>query len=214
VGAWISLVLSISLLALLRLRRIVRTVRVPTCAGCGYSLAGLPADACCPECNSGLRVRTVIRRRTLVLLVFGRLPLVWAVFLVVPPLWASSNLLGTAWWYARVEGFEAGWRNASVGISEAYSSSGWLFEEFAPCCAAIAAASMVWPKRLRWWVATALVAWMAWLAWTSVSSWHRHPGRDAPNAHFVLLAAAVLAVRAAVLYQTRVIVQLRTEGPR
>lgn len=212
-GVWLFVAVYISVLSLVRIRRRACTTTQPLCAACRYSLVGLPRDARCPECNSPFRVRTGERRRSLVFVRFRRLPLVWTVFIVAPPLWAVANLLRTTCQYAAVEGFEAGWRNASVGIADAYGDAGWLFREFTPCCACIAGAAMVWPRRLRWWIAAGLLLWLARLSWTSVPTWHRHLDRDAPSALFLLIAAGSLSLRAVYGFAISRLSYLRTVGP-
>ncbi|MFT3686610.1 MAG: hypothetical protein QM783_17115 [Phycisphaerales bacterium] len=144
---------------------------------------------------------------------FERVPLVWVVFLIVPPLWATANLLGTACYYAKVEGFTAGWQNASVGVGEAYGDSGWLFREFTPCCVFIAGASMVWPRRIRWLVAGVLLVWLGWIAWNSLSAWHRHSNRDAPSVIFLLAAGVSLSLRSMYGFVVERIARFRTLGP-
>ncbi|MDP1661858.1 MAG: hypothetical protein Q8L55_08065 [Phycisphaerales bacterium] len=200
-GLWFSYVVIVSLLGVWRVRRVSRTVTTPICAGCRYSLVGLSSDALCPECGSPFRQRHRISRRTYILPVLGRLPLIWLIFLVVPPMWAYANLIGTTVRYARVEGFRAGWRNASVAFGEQITF--WdYYELLAPCVLCTALASIFWPRRARWLIAAGLFLFLGWTSWHSVNSWHRHDYfvRHLPVGFLLLFAMCSTTFRAVYLY--------------
>jgi hypothetical protein len=128
----------------------------------------------------------------------SRLWVIAVVFLLAPLLWQGANVLSTALYYARVESFDAAWRNANVGINR--SELGWMFGVISSSAAAISVAAIAWRRAIRWLVVVLLLMWLCELGYSAPHAWHRQLERDTPEGVFIQVAGLSLAIRAVYIY--------------
>lgn len=196
-GAWLVLLLVILLVGSFRLRRLRHGSPLPFCAGCQYSLAGLPAESVCPECNCPARVIPKARYRLVPRVRRARLLQTLGMFIIVPTLWAALAVTHTALTYPSDPWRSVVWQSVWFALKHDYLT--WrFFGEMAPSCAWMATAVALWPFRYRWVFWSALLVCSALVGESHVSGvmWWGRPSdgyrAEFPARMFFLIAMGVL----------------------